>query len=85
MTKQINQKDPQDRPHGVWEDYHPEGTLMWRRPYLHGALHGLSEWYYKDGTLWWRTHYYHGKEHGIWQYYFTDGTPLYKRYLLRIK
>jgi hypothetical protein len=51
MTAQVNQHDPQGREHGVWEDYWANGTLWWRRHYLHGKGYGLSEWYKRTGTL----------------------------------
>ena len=85
MTHTTNQKDPQGRPHGVWEDYRPDGTLMWRGHWLHGEPHGLSEWYHPDGHLMQRGHYHHGTPHGLWEDYHPDGTTYAKRYHLRIK
>jgi antitoxin component YwqK of YwqJK toxin-antitoxin module len=50
MTAQVNQKDPQGRPHGVWEDYYTDGTLWWKCHFHHRKLHGLWEVYREDGT-----------------------------------
>ena len=50
MTHTTNQKDPQGRPHGVWELYHTDGTLWERGHWLHGVLHGLWGLYRTNGT-----------------------------------
>jgi antitoxin component YwqK of YwqJK toxin-antitoxin module len=85
MTEPINQFDAQGRWYGVWEAYWANGTLMWRRHYLHGKLHGLSVNYYESGTLSWRRHHHHGKEHGLWVWYDIHGTAEDKLYCLNIK
>jgi antitoxin component YwqK of YwqJK toxin-antitoxin module len=70
----INQRDAQDRRHGVWEYYRSDGTLEWRRHYVNGKRHGVWESYSSDGTLWSRGHYHHDKQHGVWEWYLPDGT-----------
>ena len=85
MTAQVNQHDPQGRPHGVWEGYWPNGTLRWRRQYLHRKIHGFSEWYRADGTLSSRYHYMHGKAYGLSEWYRSDVAPYLKKYILTIK
>ena len=63
MTPQINQTDSGGRRHGLWEYYHPDGSLWWRGHYLHGELHGVRElrglWgdYYENGTLYYKKYY----------------------------
>jgi hypothetical protein len=56
MTGEINLRDPEGRPHGVWEDYYLGGPLWWRRHYLHGKRHGLSEWYKRTGTPYFKSY-----------------------------
>ena len=85
MTHQVIQYDAEDRPHGVWSDYWEDGTLRWRRQYLHGKLHGVWEHYWKDGTLAWRRHHHHGQEHGLWKWHSPDDTPYCKEYYINIK
>jgi hypothetical protein len=44
MTAPINQRDSQNRPHGVWEHYWRDGTLQWRVRFLHGNQYGLESY-----------------------------------------
>jgi hypothetical protein len=45
MTTPTNQKDPEGRSHGVWEDYLEDGTLWWRGHYRHGEKYSLFEYH----------------------------------------
>jgi hypothetical protein len=45
MRKLINQRDSQNRPHGVWELYCSGGTLQWRGRFLHGNPRGLESYW----------------------------------------
>jgi antitoxin component YwqK of YwqJK toxin-antitoxin module len=85
MTPQVNQHDPQGRPHGVWEDYYPDGPLWRRENWLHGKIHGVSEWYRPDGTLRWTDRFLHGEKFGLQKNYRSDGIPYFKSYSLTIK
>ena len=51
MTKTTNQYDSQGNQHGVWKNYWPDGTIMWRAHFLHGEIYRLRKHYYRDGTL----------------------------------
>jgi antitoxin component YwqK of YwqJK toxin-antitoxin module len=71
-TSKVHYKD--DLEEGLWEHYYPDGTLWWRRHYLHGQWHGPCELYYEDGTFRARGHYLHGGKHGLWEDYWHDST-----------
>jgi antitoxin component YwqK of YwqJK toxin-antitoxin module len=83
MKDQINQIDSEGLPHGVWELYWPNGTLMWKKHYLNGKLHGLSENYYSDGTSSRRGNYLNGTPRGVRKSYHADRT-LYQKSILSI-
>ena len=84
MTHTTNQKDPQGRLHGVWEDYLSDGTISCRGHWLHGTPHGVWEYYLSEGTISCRGHYHHGVIHGLSEWY-TGGTPTSKEYHLLIR
>ena len=74
MKEETNQRDPQGRKHGVWEDYREDGTLWRRYHWHHGKKHGVWEDHYpKDRTIRWKGEFQHGKEHGVHKYYNQDG------------
>jgi antitoxin component YwqK of YwqJK toxin-antitoxin module len=54
---QINQYDSEDRHHGVWEGYYPDGTLWRRRHYHHGKLKGIDKFWNQQGEV--KTKRYH--------------------------
>jgi len=85
MKEPINRRDSEGRKHGVWEYHYTDGTLWWKRYFLHGELHGVWAEYYRDGALSWESHWHHGKAHGLHQRYNTDGTLYKKRYHITIK
>jgi hypothetical protein len=57
MKPQINQYDPEGRPHGVCESYWGNGSLWWRGHYHHGQVHGLWKWYWGDDTLYFKRYF----------------------------
>jgi antitoxin component YwqK of YwqJK toxin-antitoxin module len=84
MTEQINQHDPQGRPHGVWECRFSDGSLKWREYWYHGKLHGACEGYSSGGDLYEKAHYRYGRLHGL-ESYRSGVTSYCKRYHLNIK
>jgi antitoxin component YwqK of YwqJK toxin-antitoxin module len=85
MKELINQLDSECRPHGVWEDYWPNGPLWWRGHYHHGTLHGVWENYWGNGTLWGRVHYHHGVRKGLETWCDYQGRIIDKKYHLVIR
>ena len=66
------------KPHGIWEWYHPNGTLSCRTHNLHGKLHGLWEDYREDGTLQWLRFWYEDNKTHVFHTLFkaATGSPL---------
>jgi antitoxin component YwqK of YwqJK toxin-antitoxin module len=85
MKERINQHDAEGRPHGVWEDYWNNGTLMWREHCHHGTLHGVCEDYRPDGTLECREHWHHGEKKGLAMWWDSQGGITHKTYHLVIR
>ena len=85
MKERINQHDAEGRPHGVWEDYYPDGTLGRREHWHHGKGHGVWEGYYSDGTLRWREHWHHGVKKGLAMWWDPQGRCTLKAYHLVIR
>ena len=85
MKELINQRDAEDRRHGVWEHYYPDGTLVWRRHYHHSRRHGVWEDYWGNGTLGRRGHFHHGVRKGLAMWWDTQGRITDKAYHLVIR
>ena len=51
MKELINQRDAEDRRHGVWEHYYPDGTLGRRGHFHHGVRKGLATWWDTQGRI----------------------------------
>jgi antitoxin component YwqK of YwqJK toxin-antitoxin module len=50
MTEQVNQRDTQGKPHGIWKYYYLDGTLWWKAHWHHGKVDRLQESYWTNGT-----------------------------------
>ena len=57
MTEQINQLDSQNRPHGVWKSYRPDGTLYGINRYYYGMPRGVWEFYLSNKRLVWKQYH----------------------------
>ena len=64
----MNQYDENEKPHGLWESYHPNGQLYYKGEYRHGKEHGLWEYYWSDGKLHYKGENKKGKGIGLWYY-----------------
>jgi antitoxin component YwqK of YwqJK toxin-antitoxin module len=85
IKEPINQLDPQERLHGVWEGYWSDGTLRQRGHWLHGTPHGVWERYYRNGTISSKFSLSYGKFKGLETRYSLSGILEYKGYHLGIK
>ena len=50
-TDNMNKRNEQGQQHGPWEEYYPNGNVMYKANYVNGKKHGLWEEYYANGNL----------------------------------
>ena len=61
--------------HGLFRQYHENGTVISEGTYEHGTEHGLWRDYYPNGQLAAEGQYEQGSETGVWRYWKEDGSP----------
>ena len=66
MDNQINQRNSQGEPHGLWEDYYSNGKLEYRCNFQNGKLNGLWEQYYSNKQSYLKGFCKNNKRIGLW-------------------
>ncbi len=64
-----------DKYHGTYIEYHPNGTLWKKTTYAHGVLQGEFEEYYDNTVCYKRAFYVDGNPYGAYNEWWWDGTP----------
>jgi antitoxin component YwqK of YwqJK toxin-antitoxin module len=62
-----------DRPHGIFKTYLPDGTLTSYDYYISGKLHGISRTYYATGLKLAEYRYWNGEINGLSKVYNKNG------------
>jgi antitoxin component YwqK of YwqJK toxin-antitoxin module len=73
MKKDITPCNEKGEPHGYWEEYFPNGQLMFKGNFVDGKQHGYLERYYTNGQLCYKGNYVNGERHGYWAWYHNSG------------
>ena len=58
---------------GVWQHFHPNGTLAASGPWLNDEQHGEWQGFYDHGSLEYQGSYTHGLRQGWWTYFHPNG------------
>ena len=62
-----------DKRHGDWKGYYPEGELMSVGRFENGRREGKGTVYHQNGQVSFECEYHEGKPCGLWKYFDEDG------------
>ena len=62
-----------DRRHGVWTSYHPDGTMQSRSAYVDGQLHGTTVVFHPNGQLYYTGEHRLDRQVGEWRFFDEEG------------
>ena len=58
---------------GLWEWFHENGQIQFRRNYKNGEKDGLWEWFHENSQLQKRKNYKDGDRDGLWEWFHKNG------------
>lgn len=78
MKEETNQRDANNRRHGLWERKNKKGTIYSSSNYLHGKHHGRCRLWWGSGMLAHDGNYTNGEKSGLWVFYKNTNEKILK-------